>query len=149
VEAIQRNQQHRERKGDGAKNLGQPVDLQVQQANLGPRMACVHYRTGLRASVDDEPNGGASCKNSVAPQDILRGQWLDLGLRAIMERERADESVNVFDWRIRVDLRGKPEEVGVRRHALAGWNSDAEFPVGFTVELVGSDEARATGIARS
>ena len=62
-------------------DLGQVVELLVEQADLGPRHGVVHRGAALAPGVDDDAEGGARGDDGVGPQSVLDVEGLlDVGV---------------------------------------------------------------------
>ena len=84
VEPLEAHHDDGEDHGGGEEDLGQVVELLVEQPDLGPRHGVVHRGAALAPGVDDDAEGGAGGDDGVGPQRVLDVErLLDVGVRVI------------------------------------------------------------------
>lgn len=73
MKAIKKDNRCRENEHEDEKDLGEVVDLKVQEAGLRGRQLRVHLRPSLPTCVDDYPQYKTlRCQDSISPHGVLQ-----------------------------------------------------------------------------
>lgn len=136
---LQNGQTDGEREEKGEAKRADAVHFLSNQRLFDRRTFRVHRRTRFDARLDDKTDDAATCDGATVPNRVV-------DIDALLERARTEkgamERVDVFVRGFAFDV-----ELGCRDFVSVefegGFCGVAELPVGFAIELVGSDEARS------